>query len=226
MTPYREVENRIKTMLRAYNQIATYNINGLGTPARTHIQWLAGRRDTLEAELRRFHHKEEERRIALYNLLQPYLNAIITRHPTIQTRATRAVDLVIRDHVTPENYSIYHVTSQRRTDIRYKVDIDPDDRTRWSCWTYDPSHGGHSLAKCPDILRNAPRLRYGKRCKHMIAAWMRYRLDFTETWIPPVPQPDWDSIASDGDPKLIPHPSEILRPRPKPSPSLSELAGF
>lgn len=110
--------------------------------------------------------------------LDQYVQAISDKYPAAKTRAERAAELVLADKVAPmtslhkKRVHEYWVTSQNTPGRTYEVYIAPNNRRHWVCMIVQDPVTKHSHLNCPDCERNAPFLKYGKRCKHMLAAWM------------------------------------------------------
>lgn len=106
------------------------------------------------------------------------VDRIADPHPRARSRAERARQIVLSRGVKlGHEPHTYLVTSQTDPQQRYQVRIPPRAPQSWSCYLYEPSHGGHTTDICPDIANNAPRFTHGKRCKHLFAAWMQSQLD-------------------------------------------------
>lgn len=98
---------------------------------------------------------------------------VTTDYPNMNSRVNKAIDLVQHDRITanhrPHTYHIKSIDTPERT---YRVNIPPDNRKNWTCMRIQDPDNGHTHLNCPDIAHRAPFLKHGKRCKHMIAAWM------------------------------------------------------
>lgn len=98
-------------------------------------------------------------------------------YPEMKSRVGRAVALVLKGNVTanhrPYTYHVKPIDNPART---YRVHIPPD-RTQWACTLIQDPDSGHTHLECPDIEHAAPFLKHGKRCKHMMAAWLKRQLD-------------------------------------------------
>ena len=114
-------------------------------------------------------------------ILDPILTAmeraVVQAYPEMASRAAKAVALVAGGHVTTTlGQHNYHITSQGTPGRTYHASIPPDNRPSWSCTIVQDPKTRHSHLPCPDLQHRAPHLKHGRRCKHLIAAWMYAQL--------------------------------------------------
>ena len=112
------------------------------------------------------------------------MEALITdRYPKAASRASRAAQLVLAGKVRPAPEAAleheYVVDSQYTKGRMYQVYIDPHNRQNWHCMIINDEDRDKEHTPCPDLMF-APFLKNGRRCKHMLAAWMFTRLQKKE----------------------------------------------
>jgi len=99
--------------------------------------------------------------------------------PNVVHRAIRAGELYAHGHVhkngTPDSYD---VPSQSHPSIKYCVHFTGKTDAYgtfhpWSCIMVDHPNASKKAEYCPDFAETAPDLGNGRRCKHMIAAWLK-----------------------------------------------------
>ena len=103
---------------------------------------------------------------------------IIDAYPHMQERAFKAANFVRQRHVSYEDTRHTFLVHGVFIHDEYTVYLPPDP-TAWSCThsrsrKHEPEYA--QATTCPDIANDAPFLKHGKRCAHMLAAWMYHTI--------------------------------------------------
>ena len=146
--------------------------------------------------------------------------AIVRAYPQMESRTEKAVALVAGGRVTTAlGQHNYHITSQDTPGRTYHCNIPPDNRRNWMCTIVQDPKTHHSHLPCPDLSHRAPHLKHGRRCKHLIAAWMYERLKQEEA--PAEPQ----SVEASHTPVAEPEPVHSTTPAPVPQNGTRKVVG-
>ena len=137
--------------------------------------------------------------------------AIVRAYPQMESRAEKAVALVAGGRVTATlGAHNYHIASQGTPGRTYHCNIPPHNRPNWTCTIVQDPKTHHTHLPCPDLRFRAPHLKHGRRCKHLIAAWMYRQLKQKEA--PAEPQ----SVEASPAPVAKPEPVHSTTPAPVP----------
>jgi hypothetical protein len=136
---------------------------------------------------------------------------IAQRYPEARSRALKAARLVLAGNVAPRpepdfphEYIVESLDTKGR---RYQVYIDPDNRKNWHCMIIRDKNRDKEHTACPD--RNfAPMMKHGRRCKHILAAWMFTRLQKKEASVKPPAAPTAKVEASSSQPDIYSTPEQ------------------
>jgi len=146
--------------------------------------------------------------------------AIVGAYPEMESRAAKSVALVAGGHVTATlGQHNYHIASQTTPGRTYHCNIPPDNRHNWTCTIVQDPGTGHTHLPCPDLKHRAPHLKHGRRCKHLIAAWMYEQLQQKEA------PAESQSAEASNTPVAKPEPVHSTTPAPIPQNGTRKVVG-
>jgi hypothetical protein len=139
---------------------------------------------------------------------------ISDRFPKARARAFHAAYLARSGNVVPaeKRPHTYYVKDPLTPKRTFEVYIAPDNRRNWSCFLVQNEQPRCDHVATPEC-ESAPYLKNGRRCGHMLAAWMYLHL--VQKQEEPSPRPEESSSRVSSNTRPQPHDTT---PEPKPQP--------